>query len=214
MRGNRYIVAVLIILHLRACPVPNPPSCLLYQAKKRTMLILQLLSFSSTKGYRSTQVTRWHHAIQCAHLARTYHEPKDVQIACLLHDIGYVFQTKPTEDHATLGASVLRTLGFHTNIVQLVARHEQAKQFLMSTSPTYYEQLRQEPRIIEHEKEKPMSAPAIEAFKEHPLFDKQMALCTYDLQAHDPHKEPLSIEVYEAMLCNHLYIQLAKTEKK
>ncbi len=213
MRGYIYVMSVLFIARLYTQPVPNPPRSAWFIARKRTTLLFQLLALASTKSYQGAMVTSWQHALQCAHLARSANEPIDLQIACLFHDIGYAFQADHTYAHATLGARALRVIGVEPHIAQLVAQHEQAKAFLRITQPAHYKKL-QQGRLIEQTNDNPMSAQTINEFKQSPLFEMQMALCTYDLQAHEPHDTTLSVELYKDMLRKHLYTQLRNQANK
>jgi predicted HD phosphohydrolase/ectoine hydroxylase-related dioxygenase (phytanoyl-CoA dioxygenase family) len=95
------------------------------------------------------------HALQCAAQASgAWPEDKEVHVAALLHDVGWLLP-KPDNmklltaagvewsaetgiaRHDLTGSAYLATLGFPARVCKLVAGHVQAKRYLVATDPAY-----------------------------------------------------------------------------
>lgn len=76
------------------------------------------------------------HMLQCAALLRETapHDP-ELQVAGLVHDLGWQLTRDPAA-HATAGASAVALL-LGDRIATLVAGHDQAKRYLVTTDPQY-----------------------------------------------------------------------------
>jgi predicted HD phosphohydrolase len=86
------------------------------------------------------------HSLQCAALlARSHPDDDELQLAGLVHDVGTVLVPGHPESHAGTGAAaVVELLGART--ARLVARHADAKRYLVTTDPEYRARL--SPRSI------------------------------------------------------------------
>ena len=81
------------------------------------------------------------HGLQCAAiLERVEAADVELQIAGLVHDLGTVLAPGHPESHAAAGAAALEGLLGH-RVGGLVARHDDAKRFLVTTDPRYRHRL-------------------------------------------------------------------------
>jgi predicted HD phosphohydrolase len=79
------------------------------------------------------------HQLQCAYeLELTVPEDVELQVAGLVHDIAHT--VGPIEDHATLGAGMVRPL-LGARVATLVEDHVPAKRYLVTVDPEYRAQL-------------------------------------------------------------------------
>jgi len=77
------------------------------------------------------------HSLQCALLLRRSRERDvELQVAGLVHDVGTVLDPEHPETHAETGAAAVAEL-LGARVARLVARHADAKRFLVTTDPTY-----------------------------------------------------------------------------
>lgn len=81
------------------------------------------------------------HGLQCAELLAT-RAPDDVelQVAGLVHDVGTVVDPHAMDTHAGRGGTLVAPL-LGTRVGRLVARHADAKRYLVATDPAYRSRL-------------------------------------------------------------------------
>src|SRR5262249_44588036 len=77
------------------------------------------------------------HGLQCAELLRAA-APRDLelQVAGLLHDLGTVLEADRPATHAVTGAAAVEGL-LGSGVAALIADHDQAKRYLVTTDPAY-----------------------------------------------------------------------------
>jgi predicted HD phosphohydrolase len=77
------------------------------------------------------------HGLQCAALlAESAPDDRELQVAGLVHDLGTILEPDtPTTHAATGGDAVASLLG--ARVAELVANHDHAKRYLVTTDPTY-----------------------------------------------------------------------------
>ncbi len=81
------------------------------------------------------------HMLQCgALLAAAEPDDFELQVAGLVHDLGTVLDPNGPATHATTGADAVESL-LGARVAALVAGHDQAKRYLVSTDPAYSAQL-------------------------------------------------------------------------
>lgn len=111
--------------------------------------IMQLYKEEGGRDY-GEDITMTEHAVQTALLARNEGYDEEVQAACLLHDIGHMLGTRlsykqmdeyGTMEHEVVGEKVLRDMGFSKKVTDLVRFHVDAKRYLVSAEPEYYNRL-------------------------------------------------------------------------
>jgi predicted HD phosphohydrolase len=87
------------------------------------------------------------HQLQCAAiLERVAPNDPELQVAGLVHDLGTVLAPGQPETHARTGADAVAGL-LGARVAGLVARHDQAKRYLVTTEPRYRHRL--SPRSLE-----------------------------------------------------------------
>ena len=81
------------------------------------------------------------HMLQCAAiLERVAPKDPELQIAGLVHDLGTVLAPGRPETHASIGAGAVAGL-LGPRVAALVARHDEAKRYLVTTDPRYRHRL-------------------------------------------------------------------------
>lgn len=77
------------------------------------------------------------HSLQCAaNLARVAPDDVELQMAGLVHDLGTILEPGHPESHAVTGGDAVRAL-LGARVAELVARHDEAKCYLVTVEPTY-----------------------------------------------------------------------------
>jgi predicted HD phosphohydrolase len=86
------------------------------------------------------------HSLQCAALLAERHpDDHELQLAGLVHDVGWILQPDQTARHAENGAAAIAPLLGH-RVAWLVSWHADAKRYLVTTDPEYRQRL--SPRSI------------------------------------------------------------------
>jgi len=81
------------------------------------------------------------HALQCAAiLERVAPDDRELQIAGLVHDVGTLVSPGRPETHALVGAAAVADL-LGPRVADLVAHHDAAKRYLVTTEPRYRHRL-------------------------------------------------------------------------
>lgn len=77
------------------------------------------------------------HSLQCAALLAERHpDDRELQVAGLVHDIGWILDPDETARHAENGAAAVAPLLGH-RVAWLVSWHADAKRYLVTTDPEY-----------------------------------------------------------------------------
>jgi predicted HD phosphohydrolase len=116
------------------------------------------------------------HSLQCAALlADAAPDDRELQVAGLVHDIGTLLEPGKPESHAATGAAAIALL-LGTRVADLVARHDEAKRYLVTVEPRYREVLSE--RSIETLREQGGLLDPREraAFEAHPCFSDLLSL--------------------------------------
>ena len=117
-------------------------------------LLLDALARSAATRYEGEVVSELEHALQCAELARDGGADEELQLACLLHDVGrYVVDQSLVSDttertpvgssargHHEVGAELLAPW-VPERVAWCVRMHADAKRYLCATEPEYIERL-------------------------------------------------------------------------
>lgn len=81
------------------------------------------------------------HSLQCAALLAERHpDDRELQVAGLVHDVGWILQPDETARHAENGAAAVAPLLGH-RVAWLVSWHADAKRYLVTTDPEYRQRL-------------------------------------------------------------------------
>jgi len=102
---------------------------------------------AGASGSDDERVDLLSHMLQCAAiLERVAPNDPELQIAGLVHDLGTVLAPGRPETHAGTGAGAIGGL-LGPRVAGLVARHDEAKRYLVTTDPRYRHRL--SPRSLE-----------------------------------------------------------------
>jgi gamma-butyrobetaine dioxygenase len=116
--------------------------------------LLAALAGSGARRYGGEVVSELEHALQCAELARDASADEELQLACLLHDVGRyaidqslvadTLETRRTgpraRGHHDLGADLLAPW-VPERVAWCVRMHADAKRYLCATEPDYLDRL-------------------------------------------------------------------------
>ncbi len=116
--------------------------------------LLDALARSGARRYGGEVVSELEHALQCAELARESAADEELQLACLLHDVGrYAIDQALVADtleatrvgpsargHHEVGADLLAPW-VPERVVWCVRMHADAKRYLCATEPRYFDRL-------------------------------------------------------------------------
>ncbi len=164
--------------------------------------------------YHGEPVSQLEHALQTAVLAKRDH-PNDPEfiIAAFLHDYGHLCGSVSGDDnmdgygirqHELIGADALARLGFSEKITRLIAGHVQAKRYLVSTDPAYYEGLSEASKFTLEKQGGLLTPEEQSAFEQDSLFDLHIALRRLDEQAKEPEMPVTSLGWLEDLMRSQL----------
>ena len=116
--------------------------------------LLDALARAGARRYGGEVVSELEHALQCAELARESAADEELQLACLLHDVGrYAIDQSLVADtlestqvgpsaraHHEVGADLLAPW-VPERLAWCVRMHADAKRYLCATEPAYFERL-------------------------------------------------------------------------
>ena len=116
--------------------------------------LLAALAGSGARRYGGEVVSELEHALQCAELARAGAADEELQLACLLHDVGrYAIDQSLVADtleatrvgpsargHHDVGADLLAPW-VSERVAWCVRMHADAKRYLCATEPAYLDRL-------------------------------------------------------------------------
>ncbi|HRI61354.1 MAG TPA: hypothetical protein PK228_16555 [Saprospiraceae bacterium] len=155
--------------------------------------VLAVFRERGDEEYHGEPVSQLEHAVQTAALAQRGHpNDPDFILAAFLHDFGHLCGAADGSDdmdgygirrHELVGARVLERLGFSKKITRLVAGHVQAKRYLVSTDPIYYEGLSEASKITLEKQGGLLTPEELQEFEQDTLFDLHIALRRLDEQA-------------------------------
>jgi predicted HD phosphohydrolase len=87
------------------------------------------------------------HSLQCAAiLERVAPTDFELQVAGLVHDLGTILVPGAADTHAATGATAVEAL-LGSRVAALVARHDAAKRYLVTTDPQYRHRLSDRSRL-------------------------------------------------------------------
>ena len=165
------------------------------ESKKVITKIIDLYRFYGRIQGGEQRITPLEHALQAAELAAADGHDNEVIAAAFLHDIGYLLMLEKTsarlDDYTTasperLGADYLMNLGFPPRIVRLVGSLIQAKRYLCTIEPGYYDQLPEQSRDSLQWQGGVMSMDEVSEFSCRKDLEEVIALRRYDEAANEP----------------------------
>jgi putative nucleotidyltransferase with HDIG domain len=179
----------------------------------RVDALLALLARMGGADYIGESLSQLDHALQCAALARRTGD-SELILAALLHDLGHAMDGEQLRgpngealgvaDHQTVGAEALRALGFGERVAGLVARHVDAKRYLVLRSG-YLDKLSPASRHTLELQGGPMSDEELQEFEADPLHEPALRLRAYDEAAKDPEAQVPSLDAYRSMMIEDLW---------
>ena len=155
--------------------------------------LLAALAGSGRHRYGEEVVSELEHALQCAELAREAGADDDLQLACLLHDVGrfavdQALVSDTTErtavgtgarGHHEVGADLLAPW-VPERVAWCVRMHADAKRYLCATEPAYFDHLSPVSQRTLRMQGGIMSAEAATRFAAHPWLRDAVALRRWD----------------------------------
>lgn len=152
-----------------------------------------LFAFRAAKRYGLASINQRAHALQAAYLALTAGLSESMVVAALLHDIGHMVHSlgehpasQGVDDHhEILGADWLEPW-FGQEVTEPIRLHVQAKRYLCSVEPGYFESLTSDSVESLALQGGRMSDTEVAAFRMTPGWKDAVALRRIDEQAKDP----------------------------
>ena len=135
-------------------------------------------------------------------------------LAALFHDIGHLLAFDGTtkvetmgsygvQNHGSLGRAFLESCGVPEPIPALVQSHVDAKRYLVSKYPDYYEKLSPASKETLKHQGGPMTEDERCEFEKGSILENALVLRTYDDQAKIPGLELTSLENYKKLLTDY-----------
>jgi phosphonate degradation associated HDIG domain protein len=167
--------------------------------------ILYLYKTRGTDLYGAEQVTQLEHALQCARLAEEADCPRELVIACMLHDIGHLLSRRagagPEGDdgHEYLAIAALREL-FPAAVLDPVRLHVEAKRYLCYVEAGYRSSLSAASRASLELQGGVFDSDGARRFLLQPHAEDAVLLRRFDDLAKDPWRSAPPLSHYEALL--------------
>jgi len=174
--------------------------------------ILEVFESRGHEAYHGEPVSQLEHAAQTAVLAlQQYPDDPEFVLAAFLHDYGHLCESDEhgdmdgygTWDHETIGANLLRKMGFSDKVTRLVKNHVKAKRYLVSTDPLYFNDLSPASKITLIKQGGLLSAEEQREFEQDPLFEQHIALRRMDEQAKVEGNPKPDIDWLEGLMRQH-----------
>lgn len=175
--------------------------------------LLAALAGSAARRYGGEVVSELEHALQCAELARDGAADEELQLACLLHDVGrYAIDQSLVADTLETAGTSTGTRGHHDLGADLVApwvpervtwcirMHADAKRYLCATEPAYFDHLSPASRHTLRLQGGVMSQVEAARFAEHRWLRDAVALRRWDDEAKVVGKPTRSLDEWAPFL--------------
>jgi predicted HD phosphohydrolase len=156
--------------------------------------LLEAFAGSAARLYGGEPVTELAHSLQCAELARDAGADEELQLACLLHDVGrfavdprLIFDKKDRATGASLDAKGHHDVGADLiapyvpeRVAWLVRMHADAKRYLCAVEPAYWDTLTPGSRYTLTLQGGVMTPEAVSALTRHPRLADAVRLRRWD----------------------------------
>lgn len=139
--------------------------------------------------YIGEPVSQLEHMSQAAQLAIEQGCEDEVVLAAFFHDIGHICVMQNTansmggygiKSHEKVGADYIRSKGFPERVARLIESHVQAKRYLTSKHPEYYEALSEaSKKTLEYQGGK-MTSEEVQRFEEDDIFAESILMRRWD----------------------------------
>ena len=185
------------------------------RASSMTDRLLAAMRESAARSYGGESVTELAHALQCADLGRAAGADEELQLACLLHDVGrYAVDQSLIVDKKSRDASPMRqgARGHGDAGADLIApwvpervawcirMHAEAKRYLCAIEPAYHDGLSAGSKRTLVIQGGVMPREDAERFAAHPWTHEAVALRRWDDQAKVVGKPTSTLEDWELLL--------------
>jgi predicted HD phosphohydrolase len=175
--------------------------------------LLAALAGSRARRYGEEVVSELEHALQCAELAREGSADEELQLACLLHDVGrYAIDQSLVADtleaarvgpnargHHEVGADLLQPW-VPERVAWCVRMHADAKRYLCAIEPPYLDHLSPASRHTLRFQGGVMSADAAARFAQHRWAGDAVALRRWDDEAKVVGKRTRSLDEWAPLV--------------
>ena len=175
--------------------------------------LLAALAGSAARRYGGEAVSELEHALQCAELARDGAADEELQLACLLHDVGrYAIDQSLVADTLETARTGAATRGHHDlgadllapwvpeRVAWCVRMHADAKRYLCAIEPAYFDLLSPASRHTLRLQGGVMSPAEVARFAEHRWLRDAVALRRWDDEAKVVGKPTRSLDEWAAFL--------------
>ncbi len=172
---------------------------------------LQFLSNSEKTDYIGESVSQLEHALQCAYFAEQLGHSEEVILASLFHDIGHFASLSAQHqmadlgvvNHEWIGAKLAYDVGFSAKVALLIGNHVNAKRYLSSKKPSYYERLSEASKRTLDFQGGPMSPDEMLVFESHPFFKEILQVRVNDEKGKDVSLNVPPLEHYAPRIKKH-----------
>jgi predicted HD phosphohydrolase len=179
--------------------------------------LLEAFACSAARLYGGEPVTELAHSLQCAELAQEAGADEDLQLACLLHDVGrfavdprQIFDKKDrtigadadARGHHEVGADLIAPW-VPARVAWLVRMHADAKRYLCATEPAYLDTLTPGSRYTLTLQGGVMANDEAARLARHPWLADAVRLRRWDDLAKVPSKVTRPIEAWAPLLRHH-----------
>jgi phosphonate degradation associated HDIG domain protein len=178
--------------------------------------IFKLYEKYGESDYIGEPVSQIEHMCQCGQMAIEEGCDDEIVLAAFFHDIGHLLEfVMPVEtmegvgvmDHESIGQNYLLDRGFSLRIAELVRSHVEAKRFLTSKFPDYYDKLSDASKLTLEYQGGRMSVEEAAYFQSDPNFNDYIKIRTWDDKGKVVGKPLPSMEVFKEKALKHLLNQ-------
>jgi len=178
----------------------------------KTKIVLQFLRGVDKKNYIGERISQLEHALQAAYFAEQSNHSEEVIVASLFHDIGH-FASDSKQfrmaqlgivNHEWIGAKLAYDAGFSKKIALLIGYHVNAKRYLITQKPHYYERLSEASKQTLAHQGGPMSVDEITHFEKHSFFKEILQVRINDEKAKEVNLSVPDLEHYIPLIQKHL----------
>jgi gamma-butyrobetaine dioxygenase len=176
--------------------------------------LLEAFAGSAARRYGGEPVTELAHSLQCAELARDAGADDELQLACLLHDVGR-FAVDPrlildkkdratganpdAKGHHDMGADLIAPY-VPDRVAWLVRMHADAKRYLCAVEPRYWDTLTPGSRYTLTLQGGVMTPAAVAGLTRHPWLADAVRLRRWDDLAKVPDRPTRPLEAWAPLL--------------
>lgn len=170
--------------------------------------------YGNNKYMIGEEVTQIEHMIQTAMIAERESAGTEIILAAFLHDIGHLLGYKNnykqmgefgTVDHDKLGGNYLRSKNFPEQICKLVENHVNAKRYLVTVNPYYYETLSNSSKMTLKYQGGKMNDEEMYEFDKDPLKNIYFKFRRWKERSKEINVKLNSIETYKDLMYDILY---------